>query len=88
MTTAFIVALIIIFMPIFDGQNGLNYLDDLYNSISRGSASYIPKVKEESDKFKGNSVSVTGFPELFSSSREIGKPYLESKIFIGFLCPI
>ncbi|MBW1766219.1 MAG: hypothetical protein JRJ65_04115 [Deltaproteobacteria bacterium] len=58
MLAVFIVVLITIFMPVFNGQNGLNYLDDLYNSISKASAYYIPKVKEESDKFSGNSVSV------------------------------
>jgi hypothetical protein len=56
---AFIVVLIIIFSPVFKGQNGLEYLDDLYNTISKGSAYYIPKVKKETDKFMGNSVSVT-----------------------------
>ena len=59
MMATFIVILIIIFMPIFNGQNGLNYLDALFNSISKGSAYYIPKVIGKSDKFKGNSVSVT-----------------------------
>jgi hypothetical protein len=56
---AFFVILIIIFTPVFKGENALNYLDALYNSISKGSAYYIPKVKKETDKFKGNSVSVT-----------------------------
>ena len=42
---SFIVVLVIFFMPVFDGQNGLNYLDNLYNSISKGSAYYIPKVQ-------------------------------------------
>lgn len=59
MMVAFIVVLIIIFSPVFAGQNGLEYLDSLYNSISKGSAYYIPKVKEETDKFMGTSVSVT-----------------------------
>jgi len=58
MMATFIVILIIIFMPIFNGQNGLNYLDALFNSISKGSAYYIPKIKKEIDTFKGNSVSV------------------------------
>jgi hypothetical protein len=31
----------------------------LYNSISKGSAYYIPKVKKECEAFKGNSVNVT-----------------------------
>ena len=59
MMAGFIVVLILVFMPLFGGQNGLNYLDNLYNSISKGSAYYIPKVKKEADKFMGKSVSVT-----------------------------
>jgi hypothetical protein len=59
MMAVFIVVLILIFMPLFGGQNGLDYLDNLYNTISKGSANYIPKVKEDTEKFIGNSVSVT-----------------------------
>jgi hypothetical protein len=59
MMGGFVVVLIIVFMPIFEGQNGLNYLDNLYNTISKGSAYYIPKVKKEAGAFVGNSVSVT-----------------------------
>ena len=55
----FILVLIIIFMPVFNGQNGLNYLDALYNSISKGSAYYIPKVQDEASAFKGVTVGVT-----------------------------
>jgi len=58
MLIAFIIVLIIMFSPVFKGQNGLDYLDNLYNSISKGSAYYIPKVKKASDHFKGNSVTV------------------------------
>ncbi|MBW1895687.1 MAG: hypothetical protein JRI47_01380 [Deltaproteobacteria bacterium] len=59
MMVMFVVVLIIIFMPVFGGQNGLNYLDNLYNSISKGSAYYIPKVMEQAKAFTGNSVEVT-----------------------------
>jgi hypothetical protein len=55
----FAVVLVVIFSPVFKGQNGLEFLDDLYNSISKGSAYYIPKVKKEIDTFAGKSVSVT-----------------------------
>lgn len=54
----FFVILFIIFSPVFNGQNGMEYLDDLYNSISKGSANYIPKVKKETDTFKGNTVNM------------------------------
>ena len=59
MLLAFIVVLIIIFSPVFKGQNGLEYLDALYNSISKGSAYYIPNVKEETARFTGQSIDVT-----------------------------
>ena len=59
MLLVFIVVMIIIFSPVFKGQNGLEYLDALYNSISKGSAYYIPKVREEAAKFIGNSVNIT-----------------------------
>ena len=55
----FVVVLVVIFSPVFKGQNGLEFLDDLYNSISKGSAYYIPKVKKEIEPFAGKSVSVT-----------------------------
>ncbi|MDO9262406.1 MAG: hypothetical protein Q7U02_00460 [Desulfosalsimonadaceae bacterium] len=43
----FLVVLIMIFLPLYQGQNGLNFLDNLFNSISKGSAYYIPKVKDD-----------------------------------------
>jgi hypothetical protein len=56
---AFLVVLIILFSHVFNGKNGLEYLDDLYNSISKGSAYYIPKVREQGEKFKGVAVNMT-----------------------------
>jgi hypothetical protein len=55
----FVIVLIFFFMPLYDGKNGLDYLDNLYNSISKGSAYYIQKVKQETDRFKGNAITVT-----------------------------
>ncbi|MBC8199141.1 MAG: hypothetical protein H8E80_03725 [Desulfobacteraceae bacterium] len=59
MLCGFVVVLVLIFSPIFKGKNGLEYLDFLYNSISKGSAYYIHKVKEETDKFIGNNVTMS-----------------------------
>jgi hypothetical protein len=56
---AFLVVLLAFLSPIFGGQNGLDYLDNLYNSISKGSAYYIHKVTEDSAAFEGKSVSVS-----------------------------
>jgi hypothetical protein len=58
MLVAFTVVLVIMFSPIIKGQNGLEYLDALYNSISKGSAYYIPKVKEEADPLMGKSATM------------------------------
>jgi hypothetical protein len=55
----FAIVLILFFLPFYNGKNGLNYLDNLYNSISKGSAYYIPKMKEEADKYKGSAITVT-----------------------------
>ena len=55
----FIIVLITIFMPVFDGQNGLNYLDALYNSISKGSAYYIPDMREKAKAYDGSQIRVT-----------------------------
>ena len=56
---SFVVILILFFLPIWGGKNGLNYLDNLYNSISKGSAYYIPDVKEARDRLQSKPISVT-----------------------------
>lgn len=55
----FFVVLGIFFSPVFNGMNGLDYLDNLYNSISKGSAYYIPKLKEEIKVFNGDKVELS-----------------------------
>lgn len=47
LTMLFAAVLVAIFMPLFGGRNGLEYLDNLYNSISKGSAYYIDTVRTE-----------------------------------------
>jgi hypothetical protein len=59
MIAIFVVVLIVIFMPVFNGHNGLNYLDALYNSISKGSAYYIPALKEQAQTYAGVQVKLT-----------------------------
>lgn len=55
----FVIVLILMFLPLFRGHNALEYLDALYNSISKDSAYYIPKVKEEIKPLSGTAVEVT-----------------------------
>ena len=55
----FIVVLILIFAPILKGQNSLDYLDSMYNSISKGSAYYIPDLRKDSQQMSDVTVDVT-----------------------------
>jgi hypothetical protein len=59
MLVAFFAVLALFFTPIFGGLNGLDFLDGLYNSISKGSAYYIPKLKDEAKTFGGNPVELS-----------------------------
>jgi hypothetical protein len=59
MLITFFAVLALFFTPIFGGLNGLDYLDGLYNSISKGSAYYIPKLKDEAKTFNGNPVELS-----------------------------
>lgn len=45
--TLFSGVFVAIFMPLLDGKNGLEYLDNLYNAISKGSAYYIDAVRDD-----------------------------------------
>jgi hypothetical protein len=53
------IVLLLFFLPFYGGKNGLDFLDNLYNSISKGSAYYIPSVKKEVEPFAGDKVVVT-----------------------------
>ena len=59
MLAVFTAALIVMFMPIFDGQNFLVYMDSLYNSISKGSANYIAALEEEVAQHEGSRFELT-----------------------------
>ena len=54
----FLVVLVLLFLPFFRGQNALEFLDNLFNSISKGSANYLPGVKEEVLRFKSSQIDV------------------------------
>jgi hypothetical protein len=56
--TAFAVVLVAMFLPIFDGQNALEYMDSLFNSVSKGSAYYVADLKAEAEGQRGNAVAV------------------------------
>jgi len=59
MLALFIIMMAVIFSPIFSGQNGLQYLDELYNSLSKGSAYFIPDLREDISDYIGTSIDVS-----------------------------
>lgn len=70
MLVGFFVVLILMFQPIFKGHNGLEFFDNLFNSISKGSAYYIPDQLEKSKKFDGKVVDLTMNFSVKSTDKE------------------
>ncbi len=58
MMLSFIVILVIIFSPVFNGDNGLRFLDGVFNSMSKGSAYYVPVVEKKISSFKGSNINL------------------------------
>jgi hypothetical protein len=56
---AFAVVLVAMFLPIFEGRNALDYMDSLFNSVSKGSAYYVADLRAEAEDRRGNAVTVT-----------------------------
>lgn len=59
MLSIFFIVLLIIFMPIFHGDNVLNSLDNLFNSISKGSANYIAELRKKVKIHEGKPLKAT-----------------------------
>ncbi len=56
---SFLGVLFLIFQPIFPGEKtGLDFSDDLFNKLSKGSSYFIPAVAKDNEKFMGTNFSV------------------------------
>ena len=68
---SFWVVLFLMFSPIFpktaEGKphNGLEWADELFNQLAKGSSYFIPKVQKSNEKFMG---------KMFSATINVGKP--------------
>ncbi len=59
MLIGFFILLAAIFTPIFPGKvNGLDYMDNLFNTISKGSSYFIPETLKSSDNYAGQMIDV------------------------------
>lgn len=55
----FLGVLLVIFSPFFAGKNGLQFADDSFNKLAKGSSYFIPKVSKSAEKFVGKQFSAT-----------------------------
>jgi len=59
MLIIFFILLAVIFMPVFPGKiNGLDYMDNLFNMISKGSSNFIAESLKKSEKYAGKAVDI------------------------------
>ncbi len=66
----FLGVLLLIFSPIFgNGKNGLQYADESFNKLAKGSSYFIPKVAKSNEKFLGKAFSAS-----INMSKEGDKP--------------
>ena len=75
---SFLVVLFLMFSPLFPGPagqkvNGLDWADDLFNKLSKGSSYFIPKVKEQNGKFIGRPFSAIVAPQKPEEGDSINK---------------
>ncbi len=54
----FLGVLMTIFSPLFGGKSGLQFADDSFNKLSKGSSYFIPKVAKNNEKFIGKMFTV------------------------------
>jgi hypothetical protein len=58
LAVSFLGVLFLIFQPLFDGKTGLEFSDDLFNKLSKGSSNFISQVTKDNEKFMGTNFSV------------------------------
>lgn len=56
---SFLGVLFMIFSPVFGGKNGLQFADDSFNRLAKGSSYFIPKVSKSVEKYVGKNFSAT-----------------------------
>ena len=70
----FLGVFLLIFSPIYGkGMNGLDFADDLFNKLSKGSSYFIPKLIEDNKKNEGKMFSVSIKTETPKESEQIVK---------------
>ncbi len=76
--TTFTAVLVVIFLPLFKDKNMMQYMDDLYNSISKGSVYYIPALQEESQRLESRITKVSLQLDNEQQAKEVAGLFSES----------
>lgn len=80
---SFIGVLFLIFSPVFGGKNGLEYSDDLFNKLAKGSSYFIPEIAESVQEFNGKNISVTFKMDKPEAAQEAAKMLLAGGVQVG-----
>jgi hypothetical protein len=59
MMVGFWIVFAILLSPVFAGQNLLDYMDGMYNSISKNSSYYIPDAQKKASEYQGKNIDLT-----------------------------
>lgn len=59
LASSFLLLLLVIISPVFAGKNGLQYSDDMFNKLAKGSSYFIPETTKSIEKFMRKQISVT-----------------------------
>jgi len=78
MLAVFVVLLTTMLLPIIDGKNGLQYLDRLYNSLSKGSAYFIPELREDISDYNDTFIDVVIEMETEEQAEQTALLYQEA----------
>ncbi len=78
--TGFTLILVLLFLPIIENKTPITYLDDLYNSISKGSVYYIPSLGDEAKKYEQTQIDVSFAILNNKQIDQIGKLLTSSKM--------
>jgi hypothetical protein len=70
---SFFGVLALIFSPVFSGKNGLDYADELFNKLAKGSAYFIPHLLGSAEKFVGTSFRVSLSLEKGGEAEKVAK---------------
>jgi len=77
LTIGFAACFLLIISPIFgDGKNGLEYADDLFNKLAKGSSYFIPKLSKTLETYKGKQFNVTVKYPSSDDAQRVSKLFL------------